>query len=401
MKEQSAAMPPAPAASTRRRHWRLLAACIGTMSLPDVAIWLRPAVTFEIMDGKGYSEDLAGIAVTAEILAFSVTMLLCARFAQSIRFRSLALIGFALSVVMSLASIMIDIFGPLVLARIGAAIGFGILTVVPYAAAARLPDAQKAYGYLFTGGNLLSFLVLSTLPVIQARTDHSFPFIAYIGFAVLMVPFVLLLPGDDGFDRHERDDQARTMQRSRWRKTMILSVGFAILAISFQGIWAFFYSLAAKVGMEKGQISMVMALTTLSSIGGSLLSARMSRLLGRNSFVYVAICGTSACLLAMLYVSTPFTFTLCGCLVMFLLFAFYPALFGIAAQIDESGRGASFLQGAGMLVGATGPFLAGLLFDANQIGLLMAGITLLGLIGLVIFALTLRVLPPPGKDAMA
>lgn len=394
-------MTQSPAPRTRRQNLRLLAACIGTMSLPDVSIWLRPAVTFEITSGKGYSEQLAGIAVTAEILAFSATMLLCARFAQAIRFRSLALIGFALSVGMSVASILFVAVGPLLLARIGAAIGFGILTVVPYAAAARLPDAQKAYGLLFTGGNMLSFLVLSSLPVIQRLIDHSFPFIAYLGFAVLMVPFVLMLPGDDGFDLHPKGADTHGLQQAKWRKTMILSVGFAILAISFQGIWAFFYALAGKVGMETAQISTVMALTTLSSIGGSLLSTTMARLLGRDAFVYVAICGISGGLLAMMYVSAAIPFALFGCLVMFLLFAFYPAVFGIAAQIDESGRGASFLQGSGMLVGATGPFLAGLLFDANRLDLLTMGVVVIGLAGLAIFVVTLRMLPSSPAKAMA
>lgn len=182
---------------------------------------------------------------------------------------------------------------------------------------------------------------------------------------------------------------------------MILSAGFAVLAISFQGIWALFYTLAAKVGLGTSQIGVIMALTTRRSIGGSLLTSRMSRLLGRNGFVYLAICGISGSLLAMLYVTAILPFAIFGCIVMFLLFAFYPAVFGIAAQIDESGRGASFLQRAGMLVGATGPFPAGMLFDANQIGLLTVAVIVLGVAGLAIFAATLRLLPQPSGQALA
>lgn len=137
------------------------------------------------------------------------------------------------------------------------------------------------------------------------------------------------------------------------------------------------------------------------TIWGSLLTSRMSRLLGRSGFVYLAICGISGSLLAMLYVTAILPFAIFGCIVMFLLFAFYPAVFGIAAQIDESGRGASFLQGAGMLVGATGPFLAGMLFDANQIGLLTVAVIVLGVAGLAIFAATLRLLPQPSGQALA
>lgn len=98
----------------------------------------------------------------------------------------------------------------MLLGRIGAAIGFGILTVVPYAAAARLPDAQKAHGYLFTGGAILSFLVLAALPVIHAQVQHSFPFIAYLGFAILMTPFVLMLPADAGVTSSRPLPTART-----------------------------------------------------------------------------------------------------------------------------------------------------------------------------------------------
>lgn len=388
--------------SFSRRDWVLLAACVCTMALPDIGIWMRPAVTNTLMVTKGFTEGAAGAVVTGEILGFSGAMLLCARLASGISFRTLGVVGFVLSLAMSLASIAVEGLAILIVVRALTAIGFGIMATAAYAAASRVSDTGRAYGYLFSGGMLLSFLALFVLPQLQPLFGPSYAFWGYICFAAAMLPIMLLLPARDGFERAGAREGADLAEaKARWSRIVVLSIAFSIQAIPFQGVWAFFYVLASERGLAEGTTGVLVSISTLASLMGSLSSASLSRLVGRTMLVLGAITAAGASIIALLLVRDPIIFGLFACMLMFVLFAFYPAIFSAAADIDPSGRGASFLQGLSMLVGASGPLIVGALFKASQIPVIIGGTIATALISGAMLAYVFWQLTASSKSGLA
>lgn len=391
-----------------RGDWILLAACTATMTLPDIGIWMRPAVTNTLMAAKGLSEEAAGAVTTAEVLGFSGAMLLCARLASGVSFRRLGLLGFALAVAMSIASIVSYGLALLMVVRVLTAIGFGTMATVAYAAASRVSDTGRAYGYLFSGGMLLSFVALLVLPQLQALFGVNYAFFGFLCFAAVLLPIMWLLPANHGFERQvHKGEEGSAEAKARWSRIVLLSVAFSAQAIPYQGVWSFLYVLAAERGLSEEVTGTLVSMATLAALFGSLSSATISRFIGRSRFVMGAVALAGLAIVALLVVREATIFSASACALMFVLFAFYPAVFSTAADIDPSGRGASFLQGLSMLVGGIGPLIAGVLLKDGNLGLMIGGTVVTCALSMVLLGyvyLQLARLPamsPAASDASA
>lgn len=347
------------------RNVRLAIAAMAACNAADMLIWLRPPVIAEYLNERAISNSQAGLIATSEMVALALTMMLWTRFVGPIKFRTIAVAGLLTTISMTVASMFVTGFPMLLAVRIVAAIGFGMLSLVPTMAIASLPNAQKVYGWMYTVSMTYSAGVLTQLTWVGETFGRAPGLPAYVLFAAILIPFALLMPGD-AICRAVREPQGEgegEASASTKHRLIFLAAGMAIVGLAFHVVWTFFMMLGGRAGLSAEQTGTVMSLSTLGSIAGSLLSAPLSRVIGAGRVLMVAVLSLGASLMTVLLIHDGTVFAIAGIGVLVALFLIFPAVMGSAAEIDPSGRGSALANAFSMLGGAVGPYVAGLSLD--------------------------------------
>jgi len=364
------------AAAARPSTLRLIIACIACSILGDMLIWLRPAVTAEYLNQRGITNAIAGFIGTTELVVLALTMLIWTRYAGSVRYRTMGLLGVVMAAAGAFGAMFVSDIPALVVSRGVAAVGFGLLMLVPATAGARLPNAQSAYGGIFATSMMCNAAALSLLPWIGATFDRPPGFVAFLLFATLLLPIILITPSDLRYGGGRSDDNSGTTPADARRRILFLACGYSAVALAYHAVWTFFVVMGEKSGLTADQASLVTALTAICAIVGSLASAPLTRIIGLRRAMRVVTVAFLLSMLLMMYTSLSNVFAIAGCLTIFFHFMMFPAILGSAAEIDPTGKGSGIVSASGWLVGAAGSYIGGLAID-------LAGFFALGVLAAV------------------
>jgi len=335
---------------------------MATSILADMLTWFRPAITTEYVTQRGVTNSTAGFIGTVELVTLAVTIMVWTRYAPVVRFRTVALVGVALTAITALASMTVAGLYALVATRVVAGIGFGLLMFVPIALAARFADAQSAYGRIFAVSMACNAAILSLLPWIGAMLNRSPAFPAFGIFAIALLPIVLIMPSDVRYTGGQRNESS-PLSSSSGRCILLLAAAYASLAVGYLAVWTFFDLLADRSGLTSEQATRLTAVMAVCSIVGSLCSAPLGRVIGMDRTTIFVTILLLLSLEFLIYAAHPAAFALVGCLMILFWFMMFPAILGWAATIDPDGRGSAVVGATGLLVGAAGSYVGGLAID--------------------------------------
>jgi hypothetical protein len=340
---------------------RLIVAAIAINSIASLSIILQPAVIEEFVSRRGLTESAAGLIATVEMAIMAIVMILWTRFNASPRLLSVAVLGAAMLAAASIGSMVVDSTWVLLLVRMLAAVGFGLLSLVATMAIADLPDAGALYGLMFTVSLVCTAAIVALLPTMADWFERPAAFPASLLCTGLLMPLVLLMPWNMRFLPRPVGTDSR--QAASQRAIFLLAAAISLLAIVYYDVWAFFMVLAGKAGLSVAQASETTAFSLCGAIAGSLLSGYATRLIGSTRLIAMSVVILTVCLLFMVMGWNANAFRIAGFLALSIFYLMFPAVMGSAAQIDPTGNGAALISGCGMLFGAVGPYLGGLLIQ--------------------------------------
>lgn len=350
-------------------------ACGAMLNLGYMSLWLQPAVIGEITGVRHIPVDLAGVIATGETLTVSGVLLLAFRWKGRIAYRAVGLAGLMITALATLACFVADGFVSLLVARLVAAIGFGLMLVVPNLALASFERTDLMFGRLYTLNLLWSALLVYAMPWVERLGFGPAPFVGYLLSCALMLPLFLLMPAAAASRSMRKEDVAAFGAKAR-KIVSRLAFGSAAVGLGFGLVWAFFVLLGQKAGMAKGDAITASSLSLLGAFLGSALASQ-SRFFAITLPIFrVALFAAAASLLCIALSSPPPVFVAAGMIAMFGMYFFFPTVLGAAGKIDDTGRSVALINGSLSTLSAIGPLIGGVILAQGGrylLGFLAAG----------------------------
>lgn len=343
-----------------------------------------------IMERFGALEGAVGQLYSFENSAFFTTILLASGpLARVSRVRT-ALLGGLLYVVGNVASAHVGNLEALLLARVVAGVGSGLVGAAGTASAASAIAPERVFAIITVVHNLLLSAQFKALPYVLAETDPSGGYLLMAGAgAVLMPSFFWLLPPRSNADASESPVKLLLAAPNR-RLAVVALLGLFIYETAQSGVFAFVDQLGIRAGIDKYARGDALSVTGFVGLVGGvfafLVGARLGRmwpiLIGMGGNVAAAV-GLTLCEGATAYIALNLLWS-----------AAYnflsPYVLGALAAMDDRGRWA--VAGAALWNAGTvpGPWIAGILVERGGY-LTLAGLSLFtGVVCMAMYAVVLR-----------
>jgi len=362
------------ARAARSRERRILIGSAAAYTIPMVVIWLQPFLLAEILAVKATTEASAGLLVTAEMTALSLSSLMCVKFGRGIPYIRIAILGMVLAAIGNALSFFASSYWWLFATRIIAGAGEGTPLMVGNAAVAGIADPDRAYAKITAFSIVVSAALIYAAPALSPVSGGRATAASLLACCILLSPAVILMPRSYRFDPVE--DTARR-DSGRISPTVILTlVAFSCFTIVNASTWSFFSLIGQRTGLTAGAVNHAIAVSIVFSIAGSLAANWVGSRWGR--FVPVGT-GLVAVTIALWCLSVTHNVSLYRGSMDLNMFASYfaiPFFFGYAAGADSTGRGSAWMGAVIPLSFTLGPLLGGIIF--GQFGYrIMGPITLL------------------------
>ncbi|HEX4153236.1 MAG TPA: MFS transporter [Steroidobacteraceae bacterium] len=361
---------------------RTLLALLGAYTAANLS-WFTQPFQFTVFSGpSGFGNVASGWILSTEIGLAALVSMGLGYFRQAQTTRTALAAGTLLCVVGSVATVLVASFPAILLSRMVAGIGEGLLIADVNRAVARLDDPEKRYGQINGLMNLAGFLLILSMPVALAplHIDRAiFGFLAVATLiclaAVTLYPAVTAAPS--GFAAAPRGIGG-------WRGWTV----YAAVLVSSTGVSSFYpvtESLGRASGISESALDSALSMAYIGAIIGSYEGAWLDARLGRRGGALWVGIGLSCAVSLLVHAHSGWEFG--AGMFLFGLFWFhgFVTCLGLAAEVDPAGGCAAACGGAFLLGGGIGPVLGGYELDWNggdsrifawSVGVLMAAFVL-------------------------
>ena len=364
--------------------------------IATVSLMVMPVMIIALIPGLDLGEDQVGLVATFELGTLALTSFALAPFMSHLSNRYIAIAGAGIVVMGFLCASFVHDLQMLIACRTLGGLGAGLALAAAKSALSTARTPQRTAAYVLIGANIQSMTFVALLPQITTRWSYSGAYLFLAIWVVLIAPLSLLLPGKERAQQHAASETSTNINDDQ--AFPVLYGGAAILSIFFVGladgsIWGFTGRIAETVGFSQEAIGMVLGVTVLSGLTGSIAAL----LLGTRSgllpplVIALVIAGGAAFMVCVASLKTTYA----AAQIFYNLAAIFclSYLWGICALLDRSGRvtvaaGGSFLLGISL-----GPLMAGTLIV--DLGFAAVGYTAMSLlfaaiIGMIIAAKGIR-----------
>jgi predicted MFS family arabinose efflux permease len=310
-------------------------------------------------------ETAAGLLFSAEMFSYFIT-LFCAAWplARWSRVRT-ALLGGVIVVAANVAAAYAPSFELLMLMRVIAGIGAGLVGASGTAAASSSLDPDRTFAIVTVGWGIVGGLEFIMIPYATESYGSAGGYLLIAGVSLVLMPALLgLLPPRTS----EQDDEGffQLIVSAPNRSLAII----ALLALFFyeigqSGVFTFSEQIGLRSGQNEFQVGQILTYTVFIGLLGGLLAAWMGSRFGRKWPIIVGLglntlagAALAVCEDAQLYIA----------LLVLWNFAYYflvPFMMGALAALDDQGRWAvagESLWEAGIV---PGPLIAGALVESS------------------------------------
>ncbi|QCY09458.1 MFS transporter [Pseudomonas sp. MPC6] len=299
--------------------------------------------------GNLASMDLAGMAVASVAALFWI---------KRLNWRLAGLMSMAALIIGNLLCLNVTDYGSLMLLRFVTGLGGGCAAVLTYSVIANTTRPDRYMGLFVAIQVLAQAIAFFAAPSMQAHWGVNSFYYLFSSLALLAMGLVKWFPSTGHAEDLHRGEAAGLPVSAKLAVFSIL-IAMALFFIGQGAIWAYGERIAATGGLDAQTIGNLLALTSLASLLGAVLSVWMDVRFGRFWPILIAIAVQLVALGLFHGEMSAIVFA-----VIFSIFAF-SWNFGIAYQVgaliscDTEGRYTALIpafQGAGL---ALGPALAG------------------------------------------
>jgi predicted MFS family arabinose efflux permease len=343
--------------------WGLYLAVTASWTIALFGYYAQAQLLDSIMAEFDVAETAAGFLFSAEMFLYFLTVF-CAAWplARWSRVRT-AMMGCVIAIVANVASAYAPSFETLILLRLLAGFGAGLVGASGTAAASSALEPDRVFAVVTVGWGLVGSLEYIILPYVTTPFGSAggYFFIAAVTL-VLMPPLYWLLPPRESEDTEEGFVQLLSSAPNR-RLAVIALFALFFYEIGQAGMWNFMEQIGLRSGQDEFQIGRTMTVGAYVGLLGGVLAFFMGTRFGRKwpiilglgantlTAAAIAVCEDSD-----LYIALNLMWNLAYYFVV-------PYMMGALAALDDRGRWAvagDACWNAGLV---PGPLIAGMLVE--------------------------------------
>lgn len=346
-----------------RGLWRVFVAAAGGTCIANAAWWMQPLLMHDLAETRGFGEFAGGMVLMVEMAAMALTSVLSARLLVGWSLRFLALLGLALAVAGSAVAYLTDDYSLLLAARACAGAGAGLGLMMMNAAAATFADPDRAFARLSVVSILFGMVVVAAMPLLGQGSDHSAPFAMVLIALIATGPFVALLPARLSITAPAAVDRTavQAVRGGALRSIVLLSLITFFIGCASGVMWVFYALIGQAAGMTIGAIDTAISVAIFAALCAAGVAALIGGRFGRTLPVGAGLAILTISVMVLSQNPTELQFRLATMGNVGAMYFLTPYLFGAAASLDSSGRGAVYVGSSFYLTGAVGPAVGGYL----------------------------------------
>lgn len=336
-----------------------LSLCAAVWGCGFLSMVSMPFLIGALVSNNLLNESSAGIVGTLELgVIASVAFLLSSRIGRW-PLKSVAFYGALVTVFGHTASIFCDSFYQLLVARTIAGLGAGFALVAGQQLVSHYPDSGRlsAIMMVFTG------LFLMALYLVLGFNIERWGVVGAYGteavWVLAMIPLIRMLP-------LERPvvDKGEVVQGSIWGKTGLVALCLFLFSVVDSSVWAFSERVGNSLGMGSDEVSYVMGINALAGLAGAFAATYLGIKLGRTLPIFIGLALYATCGY-LIYSSGVVLLYSVGLIFLGMMYMFsIPYLYGIAGDIDASGKTIAVASGAALVGCSVGPYLSAAIFSS-------------------------------------
>jgi predicted MFS family arabinose efflux permease len=327
--------------------------------------WAQAQLLDSIMAEFDVGETATGFMFSAEMFAYFIT-LFCAAWplARWSRVRT-ALIGGVIVVAANVAAAYAPSFEMLVLLRVLAGIGGGLVGASGTAAASSSVDPDRTFAVVTVGWGIIGGLEFIMIPYATEPYGTAGGYLLIAGVSLALMPALLgLLPPRPSEGDEEGFFQLIASAPNR-RLAIIALMALFFYEIGQSGVFTFIEQIGLRSGQDSFQVGETLTYTVYIGLLGGLLAVWMGSRFGRKWPIIIGLglntlagAALAVCENGKLYIALLILWN----------FAYYflvPFMMGALAALDDQGRWAvagDSLWNAGIV---PGPVIAGALVESS------------------------------------
>jgi MFS transporter, DHA1 family, inner membrane transport protein len=340
-------------------------ALLGAYTAANLSWFTQPFQFTVFSTQSGFGSIATGWILSSEIGLAALVSIAVGYFSGARTSRNALAAATLLCVIGSVTTVLVSSFWAIILSRIVAGLGEGLLIADVNRAVARLDQPEKRYGQINALMNLAGFLLLLSMPVVLAPLHIDRAIFALLAAATLIcLAAVTLYPVSAAASPITGASAITSVPRGigGWRGWTVC----AAVLLTSTGVSSFYpvtESLGRASGISEGSLDSALSMAYIGAIigsyGGAWIDARIGR---RGAALWVGI-GLSCAVALLVHAGSGWEFG--AGMFLFGLFWFHGLVtcLGLAAEVDPAGGCAAACGGAFLLGGGIGPVLGGYELD--------------------------------------
>jgi len=313
-----------------------------------------------LIDRFGFRPGQMGAFSTAETLSYAAAMFTVARASGRFGARALGLASTVLVVGAQGSSAFIASYPLLVLARVAAGLGFGLMNSAVNLAAGQTAHPARAISVGLAFQTLLFAAVNIGLPMVGARLGVGGMFETLAALSLILGMGALMLPATST----PSDQTATAPHKPHDAQSGRILAAMALFAVGSMAIWPFMERAAHAIHIPATQFGRYQSIATLAAaLGNMTLVAVVARLPQRGPLALALLaCGAACAGLT----TVPSAGLFAAALILYNVswFITYPLILGLAFGADATGRLAVMTTATWLLSQSLGSLVAGYVAQA-------------------------------------
>lgn len=345
----------------------------------------KPLIVGALIDDYHFSPAQSGFVAGIEMAGIGFSSFIVAAFGGAWNRRRVILIGATLGILGSLGPILSEAYMPILLCRLMAGIGCGLIAAVVLAVIGTTRDPDRTFGlyYMFSYASAALLMPLGVWTMIRFHVVGG-----YILMTLLLCIAYVTAHRIPATYSGLREDGGKHTLPPFPLMSGLLSLGLSLIFwIGFGGIWAFVERLGVTAGLEHAAIGGVLSLSQVAAFGGAMTASLLHLRFGRTPLLAASIGFAILGVVMVGWASSISVFTIGVLIFGFIWPLFLAYLGGTMALLDPAGRIIAMSVASQTVGMAIGPALAGVLAG-------MFGYVAIAIMAIVCFTLTLALVPP-------
>ena len=304
---------------------------------------IMPGLLSALTAAKGITPAGASILGSTELVGMTIAIVASAFFIERIRGRRLVTAAICALAIGQFLSMQVGSYALLVGTRLLTGLGEGALVTAMSVAASRMPSPDKIFGLYLAALLGASTVFFHVLPDLTGAVGARGVFGALAALAIVSAVALAWFPNN--FDGPAVTVGPPAKSRSFLLRVLPAVLGLLatlLLLMGFGAFWPLVGQIAISRGIDVADANGAMAMATFSGIASGLFVSRVGTRAGRKVPLIVGSSALIATIALFLVTSQVRPFTLLTVSFMFWWILTIPYYIGVMAELDRTGKLASF-----------------------------------------------------------